>query len=136
MTEQYKVVFDFAGYGALYDSIDLIKDGLESVFVESYNQYCNAVNPNYEIWNAEAKSLGIMGSDDPESDYMRYIWRKRSEILNHEMTKSTFVEIKKWEPQGASYEFYIDENCQFHMSLVGDMLGLGYVDISIHLSKN
>lgn len=136
MTEQYKVVFDFAGYGALYDSIGLIKEGLESVYVTSYNQFVNAVSPNVDVWNAEAESFGFDFSDDPESEYMRYIWKKQNEILVGEMQKDTFVEIKKWEPQGASYEFYIDENCQFHMSLVGDVLGLGYVDISIHLNKN
>lgn len=136
MTEQYKVVFDFVGYGALYDSIDLIKDGLKSVFVTSYNQYCNAVNPNFDAWNAEAESFGYEASDDPGSEYMFYIWKKESKVLEEEMTKDTFVEIKRWEPEGATYEFYIDENCQFHMSLVGDMLGLGYVDISIHLNKN
>lgn len=136
MTEQYKVAFDFVGYGALYDSIDLIKDGLESVFVSSYNQYSNAVNPNYDIWNAEARSFGYEVSDDPESEYMFYIWKKQTKVLKEEMTKDTFIEIRRWEPEGATYEFYIDENCQFHMSLVGDVLGLGYVDISIHLNKN
>ncbi len=136
MTEQYKVVFDFAGYGALYDSIDLIKEGLESVYVTSYNQFVNAVNPNFDIWNAEAKSFGFDFSDDPESEYMRYIWKKQNEILMNEMKKDTFIEIKKWEPQGASYEFYVDEYGLFHVLLIGDMLCLGYIDISIHLNKN
>lgn len=133
--ETYKVVFDFTGYGALYDSIELIRDGLETVFVQSYNQFVNAVNPNFDIWNAEAEVKGYEGSDDPNSDYIRYIQKKQSDVLSNEVNKGIFETIKSMQPDEAAYEWYIDENCLFHMSLVGDILGLGYIDVTTHVEK-
>lgn len=133
--EQYRVIFDYKGYGSLFDSKGLFQDGLENVFVESYNQFIKAVNPNIEMWNAEAEAFGFDGSEDPNSMYMQFMQRKQNETLEDEMAKGVFVEIKRWEPQGAKYQWYIDEYGQFHMMLVGDMMGLGYIDICTHIEK-
>lgn len=132
--ENYKVVFDFDGYGVLFDSKDKFVEGLKSNFVETYNQYTNAVNPNYEIWNSEAEAKGYEGSMDPESEYMKYICIRKNAVLKDEINKGYFETIRKTlTPNGAWYDWYIDENCEFHMTLAGTMLGLGYIDVSIHI---
>lgn len=133
--EQYRVIFDYNGNGTLYDSKELFRNGLETTFVQSYNQFVNAVNPHFELWNREAEAFGFDGSDDPNSMYMQFMQRKQSEVLKDEMTKDIFVEIKKWQPQGATYDWYIDEYGQFHMMLAGNMMGLGYIDICVHIEK-
>lgn len=137
MTEmtQYKVVFDWVGYGTLYDSKELFEDAMSGLYVTTYNQFVNSVNPHFDEWNSETEVLGLDGSDDPESEYMKYICKKQNSILNEEMAKGSFIEVKKQQPIGAAYEWYIDEYGRFHMVLIGDLLGLGYVDITTHVEK-
>lgn len=135
MMTNYRVVFDWAGYGVLFDSKEYFEEAMSGLYVKTYNQFVEAVNPNFDTWNLETEALGYEGSDDPESEYMQYIQRKQNSVLKDELNKGSFMEVKKNEPIGAGYEWYVDEYGRFHMSLIGDLLGLGYVDVTIHVEK-
>ena len=71
-----------------------------------------------------------------ESLYLEYIRRKKDAILREELNKGCFRTAKEMmQPVGGTYEWYFDEECELHMSLIGDQYGYGYVDVSFHLEE-
>ena len=126
--DTYKVVFDWAGIGAIYDFKWMYEELLSTLFVETYNQFADSTNEHLDDWNKEADSKGYEENDDSDSEYRRFLKEKYEETLKEEMNKG-FLKLATTDP---SYEWYIDSDCQFHMRLNGGK-DLGYIDVSIHV---
>lgn len=67
MSDTYYVEFRYNGK----EPNPLFKSATERDFMRVYNEYCDAVNPNYEKWNANYD--GPDDGDDMNGEYVTYI---------------------------------------------------------------
>lgn len=113
METKYVVHFQWTGEGYLFEHKDATDENEQELFVMVYNEYANRTNQKMDQWNQEADDLGYEGSEDPESDYMKFMCGKFQhtlEEMDNDFGKGTILSNVGLVRQN----FYVDENAVLH----------------------